>query len=537
MPLRDYQVALKQEIYQSWQDGKRNVLAVAPTGAGKTEIKASIFSEYTRPSCAIAHRQELTGQISNAMAKYGVHHRIIAPKAVIKFCITQHVRLYGRSYHHAQAPAAVAGIDTLLKRADDHLQWRNSVGLWDIDEAHHVLSNNKWGKGVDLFPHAWGVGFTASPIRCDRRSLARSQSGVFDALVVGPSMRELINRGYLADYRIFGPPASIDTRGIRVSEATGDYNQDELRKAAHKSRIVGDIVEHYLRVAPGARGITFTVDVEQAGETAAAFRQKGVPAEAISAKTPDTVRVALIEKFRQGDLKQLVNVDLFGEGYDCPAVEVVSMGRPTQSFGLYIQQFGRCMRISEGKTHGTVIDHVENVKRHRLPDAPRNWTLESEERGRRQKSDIGEIPLTFCVACYQPFEAVTKICPWCGHVQEPAGRSLPEQVDGDLIEYGPELLERLGREAVAATATWGRPIGTPVDAVMAKNMALRAEAQHELRDCIALWAGIGRDVHGYSDSEMYRRFYWTFGIDVATAKTLGRPEAVKLTNLIRETMT
>lgn len=534
MQLRDYQIALKSGVYECWNAGEQNALCVSPTGSGKTAVKGSIFAECRLPAVAIAHRQELVSQISNALAEAGVYHRIIASKAVVQFCVSQHIKKFGRSYYNAQAVIAVAGIDTLLRRADELQQWRNQVRIWDLDEAHHALPDNKWGKGIKLFPHAWGVGFTATPIRLDRKSLGRKRGGVFDRLILGPSMRELIDRGYLADYIVWGPPQSIIMTDEDIG-SNGDYSDVKVRKKSHESKIVGDIVDHYLKLTPGKLGITFVVDVETATATAAAFRQKGVPAEAVSGKTADTVRTALIEKFRRGELRQLINVDLFGEGMDVPAVEVVSMGRPTLSYGLYVQQFGRAMRAATGKTHGGVIDHVGNVKRHKLPDRPRLWSLEDEERSRRKKTDEGEIPVTTCPACFRAYEAVTNRCPYCGHKPEPASRSAPEFVDGDLIEYSPELLSRLRGEADSVMRSFNAHIVTPAQKVMAQNMELRRKAQEELRECIALWAGVQREVYDRSDSESYRRFYHTFGIDVLTAQTLGRPEAEKLATMIRET--
>lgn len=534
---RDYQLKMKAEIYEAWRAGKRNVLAVAPTGSGKTHLKASIFSECKVPGVAIAHRQELTGQISEAVAEAGVYHRLICSEPVLKFIVQQQIKKFGQSFIHHQSPMAVAGVDTLNLRADKLVQWCNQVKIWDIDEAHHVLDGNKWGKAAKLFPNAFGLGVTATPIRCDRKSLGRAKSGLFDHMVIGPSMRELINRGYLADYVIFGPPPSIDRSKIDVSENTGEFVPDSVKKAAHKSRITGDIVDHYLKLAAGKQGITFTVDVDLAVDTAKAFEQRGVPAAAISDRTPANVRVQLIEKYRRGELKQLVNVDLFGEGMDVPAVEVVSMGRPTQSYGLYVQQFGRCIRISPGKTFGIVIDHVGNVIQHKLPDRAREWSLDDEERGKRAKKLDDEIPVTTCVACFRAFEAVTKRCPFCGHVQEPASRGAPEHVAGDLNEYGPELLASLGREISAIDGHPRIPLNVSGSAAVAirRSWQERQEAQRALRDCIALWAGIQREVYDRSDSEAYRRFYFMFGIDVMSAQKLGRPDAEKLATLIRST--
>lgn len=556
MILRHYQEKLKSEIYGGWNAGFRHVLAVAPTGAGKTKIKAAIFRDNpNHPGIAIAHRQELVSQISNALADAGIFHRIIAPKPIISFCITQHVKLFGRSYVHHSSPIAVAGVDTLIRRGEEIAQWAKDVRIWDIDEAHHVLKDNKWGKAVALFPNAWGIGFTATPLRCDRKSLSAKQHGVFHKLVVGPTVRQLIDEGFLSPFTIFAPPPSIDLSEVPTT-ATGEYNQDKLRAAAHRSKIVGDIVQFYLLKAPGKRGITFVVDVEEAKKTADAFNQAGVPAVAVSANTPPDVRVAAMEKFARGDVKQLVNVDLFGEGMDVPAVEIVSKGRPTMSLGLDRQQDGRCLRpvyaswlrdpnsatpeerrraIAEGpKPRGIICDHVNNIERHRPLDTERVWTLESDEAGRKKKA-TDEFPIKVCTACYQPFEAFHSKCPFCGFKPEPAGRSLPQQVDGDLIEYSEDLLKRLRGEAARAVDVMDpRNVHTAADRVIRNNMELRRDAQFELRDCINLWAGVQREVYGRDDSESYRRFYHAFGIDVLSAQSLGRAEAEKLTAMIRE---
>jgi DNA repair protein RadD len=548
MILRDYQEAMKAETYAAWQEGHRNVLAVAPTGAGKTDFKAAIFSECKVPAWSIAHRQELVLQHSLTLGRWGVYHKIVAPDPVIKFCIGQQIEIFGRSFHHNQAPMVVAGIDTLNARAESLIQTINQARIWDIDEAHHVLKNNKWGKGVERFKNAWGLGVTASPRRADRKALGRHKSGVFDKIVIGPTMRELINRGYLSDFRMFVPPQSIDTRDVPVSETTGEFNQEKLRAAAHRSTITGDIVDHYLKLAAGKRGITFCVDVDIAIETAKAFEAKGVPAVAVTNRTDDRLRTAYMKRFRAGEILQMVNVDLFGEGLDVPAVEVVSMGRPTYSFQVFVQQFGRAMRPFEGKPFGMVLDHVGNIKRHwqlfsRAMNDRSTWldALDDQERGRRKLHPLDNIPITTCVQCFQPFEAVTNRCPFCGYKIEPGpgGRNAPEFVDGDLIEFDPVLMAAIVKERDRVDGPPQIPYGVGAAAVkhIENNWRARQNAQSELRDTIALWAGVQREVFDRPDSEIYRRFYFMFGVDVATAQTLNAEDATKLTEQIRTVLT
>lgn len=537
--LRPYQDKIQSGVFEAWQSGNRNVLAVAPTGAGKTAIMSSVVRNIPEPSVSIAHRQELVSQISVALARNEIYHRIIAADPVIKFCISRHVEEFGKNFHHDKAPVATAGVQTIIRRGDSLSQWCNSLKMWNIDEAHHVTPENSWGKAVDMFPNAFGLGFTASPLRADRKPLGRDLGGVFDHMVLGPSMRELIEMGYLSDYRLIAPTMSIDRSEIPVSEVTGDLNQSALRKAAHKSQIVGDIVENYLKFAPGKRGIAFVVDIEQAKETAERFNAAGVKAMAVSSKTPDNIRQDAIRRFSRGDLTVLVNVDLFGEGFDVPAVEVVMMGRPTESFGLYLQQFGRALRMFEGKTHGIIIDHVGNWKRHGLPDAKRLWSLQTDLRGTpRGRRDPDVMPLRRCSSCFNAHEAITNTCPYCGHVEVPDARSGPEFVDGDLIEIDPAVLAKM-RGDVEAVEQGRALIPTNItDPVVIRaienNFKRRQSAQGELKDVINMWAGIQTQVHDRSESNAYRLFYHTYGMDVLTAQAMKTADMMKLTEEIRK---
>jgi len=535
MKLRPYQQKLEQGLYDSWRAGNRNVVLVSPTGSGKTVVMGSIASKQTVPGCVIAHRTELVGQISLAMSRFGIEHNVIGPSSTVKFCIAQQISELGRMFYNPRGLVTVAAVDTLMARADKMAQWFADQRWWMVDESHHLLNDNKWGRAVGLFTNAHGCGVTATPVRADKKSLHADQGGVFHDMMVGPSMRELISTGSLCDYRIFAPPQAIDVSNVKIG-ANGDFSQPGLREAAHKSQIVGDVVGHYLKLARGLRGIVFTVDVEQAVEVASAFTAAGIPAMAVSAKTPDLIRSEAIKKFRNGKLQVLVNVDLFGEGFDVPAVEVVQMARPTMSYGLYVQQFGRALRTLEGKTHGIIIDHVGNVRRHGLPDAPRQWSLYAEERGKRGAVDPDVVPVTTCVECYAAFEAITRTCPFCGHTPEPQGRNRPEFVDGDLLELDAATLAQMRGEIERID---GSPqVPGHLDAIATRRLQNvwrdRQEAQTTLRQNIALWAGVWRD-KGASDSEIYRRFFFRFGTDIATAQALNTADAQKLNERIVET--
>ena len=215
------------------------------------------------------------------------------------------------------------------------------------------------------------------------------------------------------------------------------------------------------------------------------------------------------------------------------------MGRPTMSYGLYVQQFGRVLRTADDKTHGMVIDHVGNVVRHGLPDAPRQWSLTAPEGNRKGGTDPDVIGLKACTECYRPYERHRTACPNCGAVPVPAGRSEPKMVDGDLVEMTPEVLARMRGEIDYSDGDLKIPANvTTATAYSIRNKWVERQRQQKaLRECIALWAGVFKHGHGETDREIQKRFYLTFGVDIMSAQALGAPEAQKLANQVRETIT
>jgi len=556
--LRPFQQGIKAAVFQHWNEGRRNVLVKSPTGSGKTVITADIVRDMNCAVASIAHRSELVTQKSVALAREGIPHRVIGPDSLRKDCVTLHMEEFGRSFYNPGARVGVCSVDTLVGRKND--PWFHQVGLWDMDEAHHVLRSNKWGAACAMFPNAYGLGVTATPARADGCGLGAHADGVFEGIVQGPELRGLIDAGYLTDYRVFAPPSDVDYSEVTIT-ASGDYSPAKLRAAVHASdKIVGDVVKHYLRIAPGKLGVTFAVDIESAKEICAAYRAAGVPAEVVSAKTPAMLRSQILRRFKARQVLQLVNVDLFGEGFDLPAIEVVSMVRKTESWPLFVQQFGRALRLmipkelseiwgtftdeqrrahiaASEKPVALIIDHVGNVIRHGLPDAPRQDTLDRRERRSSGPSDA--VPLRACAnenadgrgtPCASIYPRFLKTCPYCGFYPEPPERSAPEFVEGDLHELTPEALAAL-RGKVAQID--GAPrIPQHLDAMAARGLMNRHHerqvAQHALREQIALWAGWQRH-QGRDDSQSYRIFWHTFGIDVMSAQALGRPDAEALT--------
>lgn len=533
--LRDYQADLVGGIYGHWRDGVANVMPVSGTGTGKTRMMSHIVDDVDDFSMCVAHRKELVGQIAMALAESGVRHRIMAPAATVKWIARRQVDKVGRSFVYPNAKAAVAGIDTIIRPNHAIEQFAKKCALWNIDEGHHLLAENKWGKGAALFrAEAHGLAWTATPCRSDGKGLGRHAHGLMDAMVEGPPMREIINRGYLTDYRIVCARSHVE--GLATG-GSGEYTGKSVDAAMKKSRIVGEIVPTWFKHAEGKKTVVFAHNLDAARDIADEFNAAGINAAVVSSKNTDAERATLLDKFEFGAIQVLVNVDLFGEGFDLPAIECVVMARPTASLGLYIQQFGRVLRILEGKLYGLVIDHVGNVMNPAfgLPDRPRTWTLDAREK-RKSDGPADVQPLRTCgdVTCLGVFDRFLNVCPYCGWVYAPEGRGGPEQVDGDLFMLDPDMLAQLRGSAdrinltPAEVAAEIRDKHGPMvaQAVAAVRHTEWQQAQTELRRVVELWSGRER-LAGLDDPTICRKFYLTFGLDILTAYGIPRTADVR----------
>jgi superfamily II DNA or RNA helicase len=556
--LRNYQTEFVQDIYSAWNAGARNVIATAATGSGKTVVMGHIVKGFNVPSIAIAHRQELVSQFALMLNREHVPHSIIAPSTIIRQIVALEMDTHGFSQYNPRSSTRVAGVDTLIRKVKTRERWMDETQLTIVDEGHHTLANNKWGTAVDMFPNARGLFLTAHALRGDNKGLGRNADGLADALVIGPNAKFLIEMGMLCPYRLICPTSDVNLDAVHTG-ASGEFNQDEVRAAVHASpTIVGDVVATYLKFAAGKLGITFAVDIESATEIAAAYRAAGVPAEIITGETPLEVRGALMRQFRERRILQLVSVDVLGEGVDVPAVEVVSMARPTASFQLFAQQTGRALRLlisdeltavwndltdEQRKAHiaaspkpsAILIDHVQNWLRHGLPDTPREYTLDRRER--KSKSSDG-IPLRSCLECLRPYERYLTKCPYCGApVPLPAARSTPAQVEGDMCELDPEVLRALEAEKKRVDGPPVLPFGVTVAHGKVKHAHYsRQQSQQELREVMALYMGWLEQLdHGHREAQ--KRFYLTFGTDVLSAQALNAQDADALRERIQAILT
>lgn len=535
--LRPYQNDMKSGIFNAWNSNYRNVLLVLPTGMGKTKTFCSLVIDTLNspsgaiPTAIMVHRKELVQQICLTLAEEEIHHNIIASRKDIKGIIAAERRMFSKQFYNANSLVTVISVDTLISRGEIYKDWVKNIRQWITDEAAHVLRENKWGKAISMFSNARGLGVTATPERLDRKGLGSHVDGVFDVMVEGPNTAWGIDQGFLSKYKIVLPPSDYEQYLDKGSD-TSDYSKKTMMEASRKSHIVGDVVKTYLKFASGKQAIYFADSIETSERMEKEFIQNGVTAKSLDGTTVDSERLESLIRFRERDIKVLINVDLFDEGLDVPGIEVVGMARPTKSLGKFLQMIGRGLRVAKGKDYMILIDHVGNVKHHGLPCNKRKWTLDRISK-RAQKLNFLRICSNFM--CNAPYDKALTICPWCNteaitatRNSEGGGRPSLQQVDGDLELVDPELIRQLEkRSQLEDPALIAQRVSNAVNAAAGlramKNQQERIGTQKLLVDAVAAWAGHMKHVHKYSDRQIHKKFYLYHNQTITEA--LGEPKA------------
>ncbi len=403
MSLRQYQIDLIEQIRQELREHRR-ILAVLPTGAGKTHTFCTIAQLSTQRNnnvLMLVHRNELLQQTSARLTDMCVEHGIIAPRHPTK---------------HAQVQ--LASINSAARRLS---QFPWSPNLIIVDEAHHCAARS-WQTVLEGYPNAAIIGWTATPVRLDGKGL----SSAFDGLVEGPSISRLIERGYLSRYRLFAPPSQVDRTAFH--KRGGDFQIEEIDQVVCQPGVIAAAVSNYQRYAADKRAIAFCSSIRHAQIVRSAFEDAGIPAVDIDGTLSAAERSSRIEAFKTGQIRVLVSVDLISEGFDVPGCECVLLLRPTASLSIYLQQVGRALRPSGAEA--IVLDCAGNLAEHGLPCQTRQWSLQGTAKSRDM--DQVAISIRVCEKCFAVYRSAPS-CPHCGHAPE-SKRELPREVNQVLAE-------------------------------------------------------------------------------------------------------
>jgi DNA repair protein RadD len=402
--LRPYQQISVDQIRAAFAAGRKAPLLVSPTGSGKTVCFAHIAQGASAKGNRVViavHRQEIIRQIGSALDQFATPHGYIAAGRIAE------------SWHMTQ----VASVQTLARRISSV----QPPELLVIDEAHHSVCST-YRSVIAAWPKTKILGVTATPERLGGQSLGE----VFDAMILGPSVADLIGQGFLSRPVYYAPPTA-DVSKLQI--VAGDFKRDQTETLMDTPHITGSAVEHYAKLCPGSRALVFCTSPKHAAHVAEQFTAAGYAAATIDGTMDDETRRSRTAGLADGSLQILVSVDLIGEGYDCPAVEVGIALRPTASLALHLQQIGRILRPFPSKTRALWLDHVGNCLRHGLAEEPREWTLEPRKRRTVRESPIKNRQCPKCYAVHAP----APTCPQCGHEYPVKPRKIDERT-GELRE-------------------------------------------------------------------------------------------------------
>lgn len=415
--LRDYQKQIIDDVGFEFQN-KNRVCAVAPCGAGKT-ITVGWMAQGTaikgRRTLFLVHRQELIKQSVDTFNDMNIRHGVIATK-------------YPKDH---EPLVQIGSVQTVVRRLEQIPPPEFIV----IDEAHHATAGT-WKKIINHFQNAKVLGVTATPERMGGHGLG----DIFQSLVIGPTVKQLIGWGNLSPYQYYAPPGKFDAKEVRVK--FGEYVRSDLEMQLDQNSVIGDVIANYQKLASGMRAVCYCVSLAHSKHIADSFCKVGIPAMHIDGETPEVIRTQSIQDFRDNKIKILCNVDLISEGFDVPAMEAVILARPTQSLTLFIQQAMRAMRPDRNNPEkkAIIIDHVGNVFRHGMPDEDREWTLESKKKKRTSERTLS---IKTCPMCYQAHYSARQ-CPYCGFNYPVAAREeMPQEKKGELLKI--EDVERKER--------------------------------------------------------------------------------------------
>lgn len=342
MKLRDYQQEALAAIHEGFKSRNR-LLAVLPTGAGKTILFAHIAASHTpHRTLVLAHREELLTQAIDKI------HRATGLVAEME-----------KASHHASmsAQVVVASVQTMMSRKD---RWpKDHFGLVVVDEAHHVLSDSYQSVVSHFHNNAKILGVTATPDRGDKRNLG----AYFEEIAYEVGLARLVRDGYLSRIKVKKLPVTVDLR--TVAKVAGDYKVSDLGEAL--SPRLWDVAKAIAAETRDRKTIVFLPLVEMARDFSGMLNKCGITSKAVAGVDSTDDRHGALAWFANAPKgTALCNAMLLTEGFDQPDVDCIAILRPTQVRALFAQMVGRGTRIHSGKEDLLLLDFLWQTDQHKL---------------------------------------------------------------------------------------------------------------------------------------------------------------------------
>lgn len=445
--LRDYQIKLIDQFSDAVAKGHRRILAQSWMGSGKSVIGAAVVRHAIEGGLKVlwlVRGRELVGQALDHIQAAGVDA----------------VSMMSGEPYVSSFPCVVASIDTLnswcLKRRKERIP---HAGLVIHDEGHHCAAEGS-AKIHALYPNAIILGLTATPITKTGKGLA----AYFDTLIQGPSMKWLMENGYLVkEVNYLAPKIEALSQLKSMKIRAGDYVEEELEEKLDKPLLVGDIVKNWLRFTPNKKTMVFGITVAHAQNICNAFKTAGISAAHINAKTANSERDEILKKFRSREVLVLCVCLIGTEGLDIPDMEAIVLARPTKSELLYLQIAGRVMRAFPGKERAWILDHSGAFFEHGRVEDDRVWSLEyNKERNKsgERARKLREKQTIICPTCQIVLKKRID-CPQCGWKPQIKGKPV-EALDEWLTyiyETDPELADENRYQWITMLRVYGAQKG------------------------------------------------------------------------------
>jgi superfamily II DNA or RNA helicase len=469
MQLRKYQVKAVEALRASLRQGFKKPLLVLSTGAGKSMIFAEIISGVINKGKKVLwliNRRNLVHQMRETLKKY--------------YAIDAGVIMSGVEGDETKA-VQIGTLQTYTRRikldsiSDTHFFHNADIIL--LDEAQFCVSPQYKNLLEGYYLDRIIIGCSASPARGDGRGLGE----IFDTLVEVETMQNLIDQGYLVPFRYFAP-VNIDLTDVKIQG--GDYLIKDLAGKVNKTKLIGDVVENYLKCGEGRPALVYAVNVAHSKNLCEAFNKAGIKAEHLDARSSDDERDAVFNKILNHEIQVICNVGLYTYGLDIPMVSCIIIARPTKSLALYHQMGGRGGRPFAQKRDCLLLDHANCIDEHGLLEWNIEWTLNGKEKAWKKVSREIVKKLVKCRACHKVFEG-SDSCPDCGTKVESFGRKIA------TIEA--ELEELTDKKPKATMADKRRFFGMMKAYCRSKGYAEGAAA-HRYKEKYHVWPNAMKDV-------------------------------------------
>lgn len=383
--LRPYQADSVKAVIHYFRKHSTPAVIVLPTGAGKSLVIAELARLAKGRVLVLAHVKELVEQNHAKYEGYGLKGSIFSA---------------GLGRKETDQQVVFASVQSVVRNLDS---FKNQFSLLVIDECHRVPDEktSSYQKVIthlrELNPGIKVLGLTATPYRLGmgwiyqyhtRGQVRTEESRFFRDCIFELPIRYLLDENFLTPARMMDAPVlSYDFSQLKPAN-TGRYKEAEMDMVIDKAkRATPQIVEQIIQYAKDRKGVmVFAATVRHAQEIHGLLPE-GETAIVIG-DTPTPERDAIIQSFKNREIKYLVNVSVLTTGFDAPHVDLIAILRPTESVSLYQQIVGRGLRLSEGKSECLVLDYAGN-----------SYDLYQPEVGDPKPDSTSEIITIPCPAC------------------------------------------------------------------------------------------------------------------------------------------